>query len=185
MVWTVVVGRAGAASGLGSGKPGIRIVGSTTVLPLVERAAEAYRQLHPGVQILVSAGGSGVGLNSVREGLADIGMMSRELETGEKKFKNRPLLVLSVVIDAVTCVVSSEIYGAGITSLRREDIRAIYAGEISNWKELGERTGRLFVSTRRGIVELATSSCSIFLAWWATWTDCLHPFSIFFSPARP
>ncbi len=116
----------------------IRITGSSTVLPIASQAAELYRQRHPELTITVNAGGSGVGLSSVGQGLAEIGMMSRELSPEEKT--NYPDVHFKEWIighDAVACVVSSEIHKAGVTTLTKQEIRHIYMGDIQNWKELG------------------------------------------------
>ena len=117
----------------------IRVVGSTTVLPLAARAAEIFTAEKNGsVVITVNAGGSGVGVHSAATGMADIGMVSREISPEEKKrFKNSNLQTIAVGRDAVACVVSSEIYSAGVRALSREQIRDIYLGKIKNWKELG------------------------------------------------
>ncbi len=116
----------------------IRSGGSTTVLPVVSKAAAHYNRSHPGVRVTVSGGGSGVGIQGVGSGLLDIGLASREMtEAEKKKFRERGLQVHVIGRDAVACVVSSEIYEAGVTALTRQQIRAIYEGRIRNWQEVG------------------------------------------------
>lgn len=117
----------------------ITVVGSTTVLPVVARAAERFVAKKKGaVSITVNGGGSGVGIQSAGSGRADIGMASREITEREKeRFKNPGLRTLVVGRDAVACVVSSEIYSAGVRALSRDQIRDIYLGKIKNWKEFG------------------------------------------------
>jgi len=117
----------------------IRVVGSTTVLPIVSRAAEAYMNLHGGeVQITVNAGGSGVGVNGAGTGQAQIGMVSREVTSEERDRFSRPGLKTFVVgRDAVACAISASVYEAGVRSLTREQIAKIYRGEIRNWKAVG------------------------------------------------
>jgi len=136
--------------------PKIEIVGSTTVLPIASRAAERFEKFErferiervervgkvdkPShrLRILVNAGGSGVGIHSVARGRSDIGMASREISASEKKrFEGSHLKVHTVGVDAVACVISSEIYDAGIHDLSRQEIRDIYLGKIKNWKEVG------------------------------------------------
>ncbi|MBC8284180.1 MAG: substrate-binding domain-containing protein, partial [Nitrospinae bacterium] len=115
----------------------IEIVGSTTVLPIASRAAEKFKSSHR-LRILVNAGGSGVGIHSVAKGRSDIGMTSRKISKSERKrYEGSHLKVHTVGVDAVACVVSSEIYDAGIHDLTRRQIRDIYMGKIKNWKELG------------------------------------------------
>ena len=116
----------------------IQIAGSTTVLPVVSQAAEAYRSANPGLNIIVNAGGSGVGINQLGEGKIDIGMASRDITAEEKaKYPDITFSLIPIATDAVVPVVSSEVYESGITGLTLEQIGNIYKGEINNWKELG------------------------------------------------
>jgi phosphate transport system substrate-binding protein len=117
----------------------ITVVGSTTVLPIATRAAEQFVAKNNGtVSITVNGGGSGVGVQSVGSGRADIGMVSRDITPAEKKrFEKSGLRTVTVGRDAVACVVSSEVYSAGVRALSREQIGDIYRGKIKNWKELG------------------------------------------------
>ncbi len=117
----------------------IQVVGSTTVLPLVTRAAEVFaEEKKDAVAITVNSGGSGVGIHSSATGRADIGMASREISNKEReRFKNSDLKTIVVGRDAVACVVSSEVYAAGVKALSRKQIRDIYLGKIKNWKDVG------------------------------------------------
>lgn len=124
----------------------VKVSGSTTVLPVVSRSAERFKAIHPGVAILVNAGGSGVGLNSVAEGRVDIGLMSRHISPNEKeKFSSLDFKVFTVGRDAVACAVSSEVFHGGVTSLSKEEIRDIYLGKKTNWKEFGGPDRRIVV----------------------------------------
>jgi phosphate transport system substrate-binding protein len=115
----------------------IQVVGSTTVLPVASRSAEKFMETSQ-VRVLVNAGGSGVGIHSVAQGRADIGMASRGLSLDEKKrFEKSGLKIHLVGLDAVACVVSTEIYEAGVKHLTPEQIAGIYMGEVRNWKEVG------------------------------------------------
>ncbi|MFQ5709943.1 MAG: phosphate ABC transporter substrate-binding protein [bacterium] len=116
----------------------VKIAGSTTVLPVVSKAAEPFMAAHPGVKITVNPGGSGVGVKSVGSGLVDIGMVSREISEEEtRNFPGVHFTVQAIGRDAVACVVSSEIYDSGVKTLSKKQIRKIYTGEIDNWKEVG------------------------------------------------
>ncbi len=117
----------------------ITVVGSTTVLPIATRAAEKFvEKKNGGISITVNGGGSGVGIQSAGSGRADIGMASRNITPRERKrFQNPGLRVLPVGRDAVVCVISSEVYSAGVQALSKEQIGDIYLGKIKNWQELG------------------------------------------------
>jgi len=116
----------------------VRVVGSTTVAPIAARAAEAFSKKHPGIRIVVNGGGSGVGINAVGRGLAEIGMASRQVTDKEKKnFASVHLTDHIVGRDGVACAISSEIFNAGVTQLTREQIADIYSGKIKSWKAVG------------------------------------------------
>ena len=116
----------------------VRVVGSTTVAPIAARAAEAFSKKHPGIRIVVNGGGSGVGINAVGRGLAEIGMASREVTDKEKKnFASVHLTDHIVGRDGVACAISSEIFNAGVTQLTREQIADIYSGKIKSWQAVG------------------------------------------------
>ncbi len=121
-----------------SKKYSINISGSTTVLPVVSKAAEKYKLQHSGLQIVVNAGGSGVGMNQFGLGNIQIGMASREIDAEEIAQYPKVNFIKTVIgRDAVVPVVSSEIYDAGVTQLSLTQIGKIYKGQVKNWKEFG------------------------------------------------
>jgi len=105
------------------------IAGSTTLQPLVEILAEKYQEENVNVLIDIQAGGSSVGVTSVRNELAQIGMVSRELKAGESS-----LFVSPIAYDGISLIVHNS---NPIQSLSKEQIVHIYAGQITNWQELG------------------------------------------------
>jgi ABC-type phosphate transport system substrate-binding protein len=144
----------------------ITVVGSTTVLPIVTRAAEQFvKKKNGAVSITVNAGGSGVGIQSAGQGRADIGMASREITLRERKrFQNPGLQALSVGRDAVACVVSAEVYSAGVRALSKEQIGDIYLGKIKNWQAVGGPDKEIVVIDKerhRGTRHVFMNICSI------------------------
>lgn len=69
-------------------KERIDITGSTSVQPLVEQLSSSYLKNHPNLQINVQGGGSGMGIRSVSQSIADIGISSKELSDDEKENLN-------------------------------------------------------------------------------------------------
>lgn len=132
----------------------IRVAGSTTVLPIVSRAAERFQSRNPSVQITVNAGGSGVGVHGTGTGRLDIGLTSREITPREnKRYANSGLHTTVIGRDAVACVISSEIYNSGVHSLSRKQIGDIYLGKITNWQQVGGPDRQIIVidkETHRG-----------------------------------
>ncbi|WFN34245.1 phosphate ABC transporter substrate-binding protein PstS family protein [Methanogenium sp. S4BF] len=111
----------------------ISVTGSTTVLPLAQLAAEAYMDAHREADIQVSGGGSSVGVKAVGEGTAEIGMASRELKSSESEAY--PGLVRHVVAkDAIAIIVNPS---NTVSDLSVAQIKSIYRGDVTNWKDVG------------------------------------------------
>lgn len=122
----------------------ISVTGSTTVLPVAQMAADAFMDKYPNDEILVSGGGSSVGVKAVGEGTADIGMASRDLKSSE--MEQYPELVEHVIaVDGIALIVNPE---NSISSLTLDQIKAIYKGEITNWKDVGGSDRQIVVVGR-------------------------------------
>jgi len=136
----VCVAQAPAASAIT-----LHAAGSTTVLPVVSTAATAYHRLHPNVTITVSGGGSGVGIASMIQHTAEIGMASREIDAAEAAKLKGNVDVLTIAKDAVAVVISKAVYIGGIHQLSLGQIADIYRGKIKNWKALGGPDAQILV----------------------------------------
>jgi len=123
----------------------LHAAGSTTVLPVVSTAANVYHAQHPDVTITVSGGGSGVGIASMIQHTADIGMASREIDAEEATKLNGKVDVFTIAKDAVAVVVSRAVYVGGVHQLSLKQIADIYRGKIRNWKDVGGPDARIFV----------------------------------------
>ena len=105
------------------------LTGASTVAPLAAELGKRFESQHPGIQIDVQAGGSARGVNDARQGLADIGMVSRELNPDE-----HDLTAWRIALDGVSIILHKS---NPVQTLSREQVVAIYTGQIRNWKELG------------------------------------------------
>ena len=124
-------------AGCSAPQDNVNVSGSSTVLPVISQAAQAYTDT-TGKRVIVNSGGSGVGFNQLAEGKTDIGMMSRDMTPEEVgQYPAHKFSAVPIGVDAVVPVVSSEVYEAGVTALSLADIAAIYRGDIQNWSELG------------------------------------------------
>lgn len=122
----------------------ISVVGSTTVQPLAELLSEAYEAVDPNVIITVSGGGSSVGVKSASEQSADIGMASREIKDSE--IEECPEIVIhTIAYDGIAIVTGLDVELQGLTM---EQARAIFAGEITDWAEVGAPAGPITVVSR-------------------------------------
>lgn len=118
-------------------KETVRVSGSTTVLPLAEAGAEAFNGEQSDYQIMVTGGGTGVGMKNIAEGNSEIGMASREVTADELSQFGDKFQENMVGYDGIVIAVSKQIYDAGVTSLTKDQVKKIYSGETKNWKELG------------------------------------------------
>lgn len=109
----------------------IIIAGSTSVQPLSETIAEVYMEREPNVAIEVQGGGSGQGIKSIKENIADIGALSREVKNDEKSQVAAEYVIAK---DGIAVVVNRNV---NVENLTLEQIRKIYTGKIKNWRDVG------------------------------------------------
>lgn len=141
----------------------LSIAGSTTVLPVVSKAAERYMRNDQDASIVVNTGGSGPGINLLGEGEIDIGMSSRALTPGEKRRYGGVEFNKHVIgLDAVLPVVSDDVYESGVRSLTRSELAGIYRGDIENWSEVEGPDRAIFV----------VSSCTVAASSYRSRTAC-------------
>ncbi|MGA3207890.1 MAG: PstS family phosphate ABC transporter substrate-binding protein [Syntrophales bacterium] len=113
------------------------IKGSTTVLPIAQAALEAYTKVHPGVNISLSAGGSGDGIKALIDKSTDIANSSREIKDKEitlARAQGVDPIAHAVAIDAIVPIVHPK---NKINGLTIDQLSQIYQGKITNWKEVG------------------------------------------------
>ena len=135
-------------SGQPSGTSGqLQLAGSTTVQPLAEVLAEAFMADNPDVTVEVQGGGSSVGVTSAGEGTVDIGMASRNVK--ESEFETFPELeVVTVAYDGIAIVTNPDLE---IASLSIEQVQKIFAGEITNYSEVGGPDAEIIVVSREEV----------------------------------
>jgi phosphate transport system substrate-binding protein len=134
-------------------KQTIKISGSTTVLPIVQKAADQYMATHPDADIQVSGGGSGVGIQAIGAKTVDIGMSSREVTAAEKA-KYPSFVVTSVAQDGIAVVVNPV---NTIQYITLDQVKNIYLGRITKWSEI---TGADVPGTNNQIVVIGRDSAS-------------------------
>lgn len=109
----------------------LSVNGSTSVGPVMEVLAEAYKALNPDVVIDVQQTGSGTGITSAIDGSCEIGMSSRALKDEEVA---EGLTPVTIALDGIAVIVNQ---ANTVEDLTAEQIRQIYTGEITDWSQLG------------------------------------------------
>ena len=122
--------------------------GSTTVLPIAQKAAEVFMQNNPYADLSVRGGGSGVGIASIIDGTCDIADSSRAIkpdELAKAAKRGRDLKAHVIAMDGITQIV----YPANpVTNLTRAQIKEIYTTRAANWKKFGGPDLKIVVVSR-------------------------------------
>lgn len=108
----------------------IVVAGSTSVAPVMEVLADAYKKLNTAVTIEIQQTGSSAGMTSTIEGACDIGMASREVKDSETA---EGLIPTVIAMDGIAVIVNKE---NTVDNLTSEQIKNIYTGEFTDWSEM-------------------------------------------------
>jgi len=116
----------------------VTVKGSDTMVILAQRWAEAYMKQTPGQKVQVTGGGSGVGIAALINGTTDIADASRAMKQGEKEKLRSRFATLgfetAVAQDGLSIYVNA---ANPVQALTLDQLRAIYVGDVTNWKEVG------------------------------------------------
>lgn len=127
--------------GCGKGKTSFTLAGSTAFQPFAEKLADQYMMSHPNISITVQGGGSEVGIQSANSGAAQIGMA--DLVTLPPEANS--LIATVVAKDGIAVVVNPK---NQIVKLTTDQVRDIFNGKITNWKEVGGIDASITVVSR-------------------------------------
>ena len=122
--------------------------GSTTVLPIAQKAAEVFMNANPGAEISVRGGGSGVGIASIIDGTCDIADASRAMKDTEYEkaaANGRSPKANVIAMDGICVIVHTS---NNIKALAKKQIKDIFTGKISNWSQLGGADEKIVVISR-------------------------------------
>jgi phosphate transport system substrate-binding protein len=122
--------------------------GSTTVFPITVATAEAFMRENPGTDLSVRGGGSGTGIRALVEGGRIIAHSSRPMRHSEKmamRAAGRNPVEHIIALDGMAIIVHPT---NPVKNLTMEQVRDIYAGKITDWREVGGAPGRIVVVSR-------------------------------------
>lgn len=126
----------------------LKLSGSDTMVVLGQRWAEEYMSQNPGTSVSVTGGGSGVGIAAIIDGTTDIAQSSRDMKDAEIASANAkgasPVKTI-VAYDGIAIIVNID---NPVASLTMGQARKIFAGEISNWKDVGGKDEKIGIYSR-------------------------------------
>lgn len=106
------------------------IAGSSSVTPLMEKLVESYKEINKNATIEIQQSDSTTGVNSVVEGIADIGMVSRVVKESEIK---KGIATQVLAIDGLAVIVNK---ANKIDAISKDSVKGIFTGEITKWQEV-------------------------------------------------
>lgn len=123
------------------------IKGSTTVLPIAQKVSEAFMN-DTGAAVSLSGGGSGNGIKAILDGTTDIAMASRfikDKEVAQACTKGVYPVPFRIALDCIVPVVNPS---NKVTDLSLAQLKDIYEGKITNWKDLGGANEKIVIVSR-------------------------------------
>lgn len=127
----------------------ITVKGSDTMVILAQRWAEVYMSKHPNVTVQVTGGGSGVGISALINGSTDICNASRPMKTSEREKLKTRYNSLGVEIKAAKDGLSLYTNQSNpVAELSLDQIKQIYTGKITNWKQVGGKDAKIILYGR-------------------------------------
>jgi phosphate transport system substrate-binding protein len=126
----------------------VTVKGSDTLVRLGQRWAEEYMKTHKGAVIQVSGGGSGTGIAALLNGSTDICEASRDMQPKEYQMASdkgiKPYRV-AVALDGIAVFLNKS---NPVNALTIAQLKDIYTGKITNWKEVGGTDARIILYSR-------------------------------------
>ncbi|MDR0445684.1 MAG: substrate-binding domain-containing protein [Oscillospiraceae bacterium] len=117
-----------SGGGIDAGR--VVIAGSSSVTPIMDKLKDAYLAINPSAQLEIQQSDSSTGVAAAIDGICDIGMSSRALKDSELE---RGVYELTIATDGVAVIVSPN---NPVDALTREQVRAIFTGEIQDWAQI-------------------------------------------------
>jgi phosphate transport system substrate-binding protein len=127
----------------------VTVKGSDTMVILGQRWAEEYMGKRPDAQIQVTGGGSGTGISALINGTTDICQSSRSMKPAEKAKLRDRYATTGVEIPVARDGVAVYVHASNpMTEISVPQLKDIFAGKITNWKDIGGPDARIIVYSR-------------------------------------
>lgn len=120
----------------------VTVSGSTSVGPVMEILAEKFQAKNKGVSIEIQQVGTSAGIKNTIDGTSEIGMASRDLKPEEK---SSGLKETKIALDGIGIITNKS---NTVKDLTTAQIKDIYTGKITNWKEVGGKDAPIVVVSR-------------------------------------
>lgn len=142
LIGSLAVGCGSSDGSVSQDSSKVTISGSTSVGPVVEILGEDFEAKNEGISIEVQQIGSSAGIKNAIEGTSQIGMASRDLKDEEKA---SGLKETQIAIDGIAVITNKN---NEVKDLTLEQVKDIYTGKITNWKEVGGKDAPIVVVSR-------------------------------------
>ena len=136
---TTASSAAGQAAGTLSGN--VATGGSTSMKNVIAALTEGFAEVEPGVTVSYDPTGSGAGITGATDKTLDIGLSSRALKDDEKSAVDGTI----VALDGIAIIVNKD---SKVADLSVEQLKKMFTGEITNWKDVGGDDGEIVLVGR-------------------------------------
>ncbi len=120
----------------------ISLAGSTAIQPLADAAGKEFMAKYPEVQVNLSGGGSGTGMNNVASGAVDIGNSDVDVPD---ELKDKGLVDHKVAVAPFLIIINKDVT---VDNLSKQQLTDIFTGKITNWKEVGGKDEKISIIGR-------------------------------------
>ena len=130
-----------AQSAAGTLSGNVATGGSTSMKNVIAALTEGFAEVEPGVTVSYDPTGSGAGITGATDKTLDIGLSSRALKEDEKSAVDGT----TVALDGIAIIVNKD---SKVTDLTVEQLKKMFTGEITNWKNVGGEDGEIVLVGR-------------------------------------
>ena len=130
-----------AQSAAGTLSGNVATGGSTSMKNVIAALTEGFAEVEPGITVSYDPTGSGAGITGATDKTLDIGLSSRALKDDEKNDVDGT----TVALDGIAIIVNKD---SKVADLTVEQLKKMFTGEITNWKDVGGDDGEIVLVGR-------------------------------------